>query len=1096
MANPQHSLTWSGVLALGICGLAVPSVAGPAERILSEAGVTGGLIVHVGCGDGRLTAELGGRQTFTVLGLATDAADVDAARTHIQSLERYGRVTAFRFDGQRIPLVDGLANLVVVDRGTMSTDELMRVLAPRGVALTRQGDGWSKAVKPWPSAMDEWTHSLYNASGNAVSGDKLAGPPRHLQWAAGPKWTRHHESMSSFQALVTAKGRIFYIADEAPQVSLFLPSSWRLIARDAFNGKLLWKREISSWVTRLYRYKSGPEQMTRRLVAADRLVFASLGLDQPVTVIDAATGETVRVLDETKACEEILHFNDALYVVASDTPARYQGGHRFSPGNAWTGEKKWLKAIDYDTGRCIWKKETPIAPLSYAVTERGVFYHDGTGIVCLDHRTGGEKWRSEPVLLDDVIPTSNTPTLVVYKDVVMFIGGKDDTHRGGGWYAMRNLRTFTALSADSGKTLWRYRVPPTGFECPKDILVIDDLVWIGAILLGDTPGGKVKPNDGISDGAFTGRDIRTGEVARQFKPPWDVYWFHQRCYRSRATEQYIMPSRTGIEFVDPAKGWVSFNHWVRGACLYGTMPANGMLYQPPHPCGCYMESLLHGFNALAATRPTRPAPVAERLGRGPAYDRMIAAAATTEADWPTFRHDNQRSGHANAAIGIDLTAVWTAPVGKNLTAITVALGNVFVAEKDRHVVHAFDAATGQPAWQFTAGGRVDSPPTIAHGRALFGCRDGYVYCLDAADGQLAWRFRAAPNDRRLMADDQLESVWPLHGSVLVLDGKAYFVAGRSMFLDGGLRFLVLDVKTGRKLTETIMNDIDPTTNEPLQMKIVNRSMPVANPDLLSWDGKRLHMKSQVLDLNGKRPVVDANRNARAQTGEDAHLFAPGGFLDDTAFHRVQMIYGKSFTGGASSNHAAMRFACSGKMLVFDESRAYGFSRLPHLHRWVRGLEFHIYAAKKQNVPSRSGVAAGKGKKRRGPKSLTPSHIHVRDEVKSQLPRITKSLTSSAVNFIWSQHDPGLFARAMALTNDALFVAGPPAIRNEATPDATDRWQGRHGGILCALSREDGSKLAEVKLKAQPVFDGMAIAGDKLYMALQDGTVLCLQARSN
>ena len=37
--------------------------------------------------------------------------------------------------------------------------------------------------------------------------------------------------------------------------------------------------------------------------------------------------------------------------------------------------------------------------------------------------------------------------------------------------------------------------------------------------------------------------------------------------------------------------------------------------------------------------------------------------------------------------------------------------------------------------------------------------------------------------------------------VLVEDGILYCTAGRSMFLDGGLRFLKLDPATGRKLLE-------------------------------------------------------------------------------------------------------------------------------------------------------------------------------------------------------------------------------------------------------------------------------------------------------
>ena len=39
---------------------------------------------------------------------------------------------------------------------------------------------------------------------NAVAADRRVAPPGRMQWTAGPKWTRHHESTSSFQALVSA----------------------------------------------------------------------------------------------------------------------------------------------------------------------------------------------------------------------------------------------------------------------------------------------------------------------------------------------------------------------------------------------------------------------------------------------------------------------------------------------------------------------------------------------------------------------------------------------------------------------------------------------------------------------------------------------------------------------------------------------------------------------------------------------------------------------------------------------------------------------------------------------------------------------------
>jgi hypothetical protein len=76
---------------------------------------------------------------------------------------------------------------------------------------------------------------------------------------------------------------------------------------------------------------------------------------------------------------------------------------------------------------------------------------------------------------------------------------------------------------------------------------------------------------------------------------------------------------------------------------------------------------------------------------------------------------------------------------------------------------------------------------------LFGSADGRVYCLRLADGELIWRFIAAPADLRAVAEDRVESLWPVHGSILVPNGVAYCSAGRSTWLDGGIYLYGLEV---------------------------------------------------------------------------------------------------------------------------------------------------------------------------------------------------------------------------------------------------------------------------------------------------------------
>ena len=56
-----------------------------ADAILSAAGAAGGLVVHVGCGDGKLTAALAASDTFLVHGLDRDAGNIAKAREHLRS---------------------------------------------------------------------------------------------------------------------------------------------------------------------------------------------------------------------------------------------------------------------------------------------------------------------------------------------------------------------------------------------------------------------------------------------------------------------------------------------------------------------------------------------------------------------------------------------------------------------------------------------------------------------------------------------------------------------------------------------------------------------------------------------------------------------------------------------------------------------------------------------------------------------------------------------------------------------------------------------------------------------------------------------------
>ncbi|MHC4585762.1 MAG: class I SAM-dependent methyltransferase, partial [Planctomycetota bacterium] len=295
-----------------------------ARRILDATNIKGGLIVHIGCGDGKLTAALHKGDSYLVHGLDTDAQAVRTAREHIRKLGIYGPVSVDIFDGKRLPYVDNLVNLIVAeDSGDVPEAELMRVLAPGGTLYAKKGSRWNKIIKLWPENIDEWTHYLHDASGNAVAHDEVVGPPRHVQWVAEPRHTRSHEHIPSIYALVSTNGRIFYIADEASIASIRQTPQWYLIARDAFNGIQLWKKPIGTWFPHIVNWGQTPRQLQRKLVAVGNRVYVTLGLHAPLTAVDAATGEILKVYENTLGTEEIvLHKGTLLLVVRNVTDER------------------------------------------------------------------------------------------------------------------------------------------------------------------------------------------------------------------------------------------------------------------------------------------------------------------------------------------------------------------------------------------------------------------------------------------------------------------------------------------------------------------------------------------------------------------------------------------------------------------------------------------------------------------------------------------------------------------------------------------------------------------------------------------------------
>ena len=391
--------------------------------------------------------------------------------------------------------------------------------------------------------------------------------------------------------------------------------------------------------------------------------------------------------------------------------------------------------------------------------------------------------------------------------------------------------------------------------------MIDGVVWVGT--------------------NFVGLDLKTGKPVRKMnaKAP-RVGMPHHRCYRDKASERFIFTGKSGIEVLSVAdERWVCNNSWIRGTCQYGIMPANGLMYAPPDACACFLTVKVPGFYAAAPRRGDGRLPFPEQpvLEKGPMYGKIFATSPAGAGDWPMYRHDAARSGAAPCDAPKSLETNWTADIGGKLTGPVVAGDKVFVASVDRHTVYAIDARSGEEVWHFTAGGRIDSAPTVYKGAVIFGSADGWVYRVGAADGRLAWRFQAAPADRLVCAFGQIESTWPVHGSVLVQNDELYVTAGRNSYTDGGLVMYRLDPATGRQLSRTELCHIDPETDQQTTAE-ARFNMEGSRSDILCGDGQNVYLKYFGFDREGKRTKAT-----------NPHLFSIAGLLGEEWFVRSDWI---------------------------------------------------------------------------------------------------------------------------------------------------------------------------------------------------------------
>ncbi|MFQ5811213.1 MAG: PQQ-binding-like beta-propeller repeat protein, partial [Armatimonadota bacterium] len=484
----RSSRSWLAYITLGLAHLLLAGAAGAQSprAILEATGVKGGLIVHVPCGDGTLTTALRVNDRFLVHGLDTDAANVAQARARAQSLGLHGEATFSVLKGRRLPFIDNTVNLLVSEGlGGISTREVMRILAPDGVAYVKRNGQWTSTPKPRPREIDDWTHFLHGPDGNPVARDSVVGPPFHMQWVGAPSHSKSHSHLASINVIVSAGGRIFYFVDEGPTaLPHSLASQWNLVARDAFNGVTLWRRPLSSWQPAdLSGRNFFPVDLFRRLVTDGQRVYATLSIFGPVVALDPATGETIRTYEGTENTEEIICHEGTLFLVVGTTSPDDIDRRALAQRRGEPAEQR-IMAISAETGSVLWEKRgrdtNGVMPMTLAARGRRALFQNTENVICLEARTGDELWRS-PRPASYARPSWSAPTLVVHDDVVLC------ADRGAATAASARTQNragqtrsgdLVVLSAKTGERLWSSPCAE-GCRSPIDVFVANGRVWLG-----------------------------------------------------------------------------------------------------------------------------------------------------------------------------------------------------------------------------------------------------------------------------------------------------------------------------------------------------------------------------------------------------------------------------------------------------------------------------------------------------------------------------------------------------------------------------------------------------------------------------------------
>ncbi len=255
------------------------------ERIVKECPWDKGYCLVLDCREGQLAYELARRTDLKIIGLEQDREKRNLARQHLEAAGLWGnRVVVEPWTIDELP--DYFANLIISDdmlfTGTTDSDEndRFRVLRPwGGVSLLpfrhNEKITWEKSVRDELEGAGSWNQQFCDPQNTACSDDQLVDGPLGLLWFGEPGPIGMVERHANAQSPVALDGRMFMQGEEMVKCV------------DAFNGSILWKRNIPGAVRVKIKGDGGNLVVTKEglFIAAHEKCYR----------LDPETGETIRI---------------------------------------------------------------------------------------------------------------------------------------------------------------------------------------------------------------------------------------------------------------------------------------------------------------------------------------------------------------------------------------------------------------------------------------------------------------------------------------------------------------------------------------------------------------------------------------------------------------------------------------------------------------------------------------------------------------------------------------------------------------------------------------------------------------------------------